>query len=169
MRETIQSRDHRWTARLSLAGRPRYVRALASILAHSGDSWFWLAGLGLLWWLGDPEQRWYAAVLTIGVLVTAAIVMIIKLLVRRKRPAGEWGSLYRRTDPHSFPSGHAARSAMLAVLGAAFGPPWLGVLLAAWAGLVSLARVALGVHYLSDIAAGIVAGVLVGLAIVQFI
>lgn len=92
----------------------------------------------------------------------AALVLLVKFSVRRRRPAGEWGNIYRSTDPHSFPSGHAARAAMLAVLGLGLGPPWFGVALLLWAPLVSLARVAMGLHYLSDVVAGVFLGVIAG-------
>jgi undecaprenyl-diphosphatase len=85
----------------------------------------------------------------------------IKFLVRRKRPEGEWGSIYRNTDPHSFPSGHAARAFLIAVVASALGPAWLSILLWIWAPLVALARVAMGVHYVSDVVAGAVLGVVV--------
>jgi undecaprenyl-diphosphatase len=52
---------------------------------------------------------------------------------------------------------------MLAVLGLVLGPPWFGLVLLTWAPLVSLARVVVGVHYLSDIVAGLVVGALAGL------
>jgi len=103
--------------------------------------------------------------MAIGVLVTALAVMIIKLLVRRERPPGEWGELYRKTDPHSFPSGHAARAVMLALIALALGHAWLGITLCIWAPFVCLARVAMGVHYLSDILAGVLIGAAIGLTI----
>lgn len=53
---------------------------------------------------------------------------------------------------------------MLATLAFAFGPIWLGVAFVVWALLVSLARVWMGVHYLSDVLAGIVLGVVFALA-----
>jgi undecaprenyl-diphosphatase len=91
------------------------------------------------------------------------VVLAIKFLVRRERPQGEWGGIYRNTDPHSFPSGHAARSFLIAIIASAFGPAWLAALLWVWAPLVALARVAMGVHYLSDVVAGAVLGVIVAL------
>ena len=54
---------------------------------------------------------------------------------------------------------------MLAVLGLALGPLWLGIVLVIWAPLVALARVAMGVHYVSDITAGGVLGLVVGISI----
>jgi undecaprenyl-diphosphatase len=154
--------DHRWLERLGVADRPGHRRRAAIILAHSGDSWFWLAGLGILWLTAHDPWRAWAAKMALSILALAVIVMIIKFSIRRERPAGEWGAIYRRSDPHSFPSGHAARAVMLAVLAIGWGPAWLAVLLALWAPLVSLARVLMGLHYPTDVIAGGAIGLLGG-------
>lgn len=158
--------DLQLSNRLRIAERPGFLRSSAALLAHSGDSWFWLAGLGMVWLASLARSsefwRWRAAALFLAILLTAILVLVVKFTVRRQRPAGDWGGIYRSTDPHSFPSGHAARAAMLAVLAVGLGPAWFGALLLAWAPLVSLARVAMGVHYLSDVLAGIALGALVG-------
>ncbi|HEX7976915.1 MAG TPA: phosphatase PAP2 family protein [Anaerolineales bacterium] len=151
--------------RLGIAERPGLVRSLAAFLAHSGDSWFWLIGLALVWLLGTAYWRERAIILAAGILVTAVLVLAIKFTVRRRRPEGKWGNIYRSTDPHSFPSGHAARAFLLAVLAASLGPAWLGAVLWLWAPLVTLARVAMGVHYLSDVLAGALLGVFMGLLV----
>jgi undecaprenyl-diphosphatase len=160
--------DARLSDRLRVAERPGRLRTLAAVLAHSGDSWFWLAGLILLWLLGSAYWRQRALALAVGIVVTAALVLTIKFLVRRRRPEGEWGAVYRNTDPHSFPSGHAARAVMLVVMAIGLGPAWFAVLLIIWAPLVSLARVAMGLHYLSDVLAGMALGLIMGLGVVQF-
>jgi undecaprenyl-diphosphatase len=51
---------------------------------------------------------------------------------------------------------------MLTAIVMGLGPPWFAALLAIWAPLVSIARVALGVHYVSDIVVGAVLGVFLG-------
>lgn len=150
------------SARLRVAEKPGLLRSLAVILAHSGNSWFWLGGLLLVWLLGGPAWKQRALVLGAGILISAVVVMLIKFTIRRKRPEGEWGGIYRSTDPHSFPSGHAVRAVMLAVVALGLGPAWFGLLLAVWAPLVCLARVAMGVHYLSDVLAGVLFGLLLG-------
>jgi undecaprenyl-diphosphatase len=157
--------DARLSARLRIAEQPGPLRSLAAVLAHSGDSWFWLAGLGLVWLLDPNGWRARAGVLIVSILATAALVMIIKFTVRRRRPEGEWGGIYRSTDPHSFPSGHAARAVMLAALALGLGPAWFALLLVAWAPLVGLARVAMGVHYLSDVVVGMALGGVIGTVI----
>ncbi len=154
--------------RLRVAESPGILRSVMAVLAHSGDSWFWLLGLGAVWFFGGEMWQRLAKIFIAGILGTAAVVMVIKFTVRRQRPQGEWGSIYRNTDPHSFPSGHAARALMLAVLGLAFGPPWLGIILLVWGLLVCLARAAMGVHYLSDVLAGALLGLIIGLMMAQF-
>ncbi len=154
--------DARLSARMRVAERPGPLRSVAAVLAHSGDSWFWWAGLALLWWLGNAFWRPWALTVLLSIIALAVIVLAIKFSIRRRRPEGEWGAIYRNTDPHSFPSGHAARAILIAVLALGLGPWWLAVVLCAWAPLVSLARVAMGVHYLSDVAAGAVLGAVAG-------
>ena len=168
MLKRIAEFDKTFSARMRVAERPGPLRTLAAVLAHSGDSWFWLLGLGVLWLLGNDFWKRRVGILALAILVTAAIVMTIKLAVKRNRPEGEWGGIYRSTDPHSFPSGHAARAAMLAVVAIGLGPAWFAVTLIVWAPFVALARVSMGLHYLSDVAAGVLLGVLLGVGIGLF-
>ncbi|MDA1329520.1 MAG: phosphatase PAP2 family protein [Chloroflexi bacterium] len=140
---------------------------MAIFFGHSGDSWFWLIGLLIVASLGDQRWRGWALTFITAILLTALVVIAIKFSVRRRRPEGEWGQLYRRTDPHSFPSGHAVRAIMLAVLALGYGPQWLAAVLVIWAPLVGLARVATGLHFVSDVIAGWVLGILIGIAFLQ--
>ncbi|GAB4580620.1 MAG: phosphatase PAP2 family protein [Anaerolineales bacterium] len=158
----LLSLDTQVSQKLRLAEKPGWLRTMAAFFAHSGDSWFWLIGLALIGWRGDDVWKARALWLAIGILVTATFVMAIKFTVRRQRPVGEWGEIYRKTDPHSFPSGHAARAGMLAVLGVGLGPVWFGFTLLVWAPLVTLARVLMGVHYVLDVVAGAIFGIGMG-------
>jgi undecaprenyl-diphosphatase len=159
------------TSRIRLKSTGHSGWRLAVILAHSGDSWLWATSVGLVWLLrflwrslpGVIELHRFSAVLLISIVFQALAVYLLKNLIRRQRPSGEWGKIYRQVDPHSFPSGHATRAAMLAVLAISLGPAWFGWLLAIWAPLVCIARVMTGVHYVSDILGGIVLGLLMGL------
>ena len=155
--------DARLSNQMRVAEKPGALRAIAVFFAHSGDSWFWGVALIVLWFFSNPAWKEWEVVEFVGISLLAALVMGIKFIVRRRRPEGEWGGIYRNTDPHSFPSGHAARAFLIAVVGAALGPPWLGALLWIWAPLVALARVAMGVHYLSDILAGAALGVIIAI------
>lgn len=150
--------DADWSSKLRVAEKPGLLRNAARFFAHSGDSWFWAAGTFLLWLAGNSFWKQWSIYQFFWICLLALIVFPLKFAIRRRRPAGDWGTIYRTTDPHSFPSGHAARAFLIAAIASAFGPPWLVALLWVWAPLVSLARVAMGVHYLSDIAAGMLLG-----------
>lgn len=151
--------DTRWSERLRIAERPGWLRTTTALLAHSGDSWFWVIGLAITWLMGDDHTKTWAWRLILMIIVLAVLVLAIKYRVRRRRPEGEWGAVYRISDPHSFPSGHAARAALLAVLTMAWNPDWLGITVLIWAPFVMLARVAMGLHYLSDVIAGAILGI----------
>ncbi len=165
---SILKLDARLSDGLRVAEKPGTLRAIAIFFAHSGDSWFWGAALVILWWLGNSFWKGWAIIELVGISVLAALVMSLKFIIRRRRPEGEWGGIYRNTDPHSFPSGHAARAFMIAMVAAGLGPGWAALILWIWAPLVALARVAMGVHYVSDIVAGFVVGILWGLFVLQF-
>jgi undecaprenyl-diphosphatase len=155
--------DARLSSRLRVAEMPGFRRTVAMILAHSGDSWFWGAALVVMWLLSDAFWKRWAVLMLAAISILAAVVMGLKFIIRRRRPEGDWGSIYRNTDPHSFPSGHAARAFLIAVLALALGPAGLAVALWIWAPLVSLARVAMGLHYVSDVVAGSILGAIAGL------
>ncbi len=167
---SILELDIRLSSQMRVAEKPGALRAISVFFAHSGDSWFWALGLFVVWLSGSSFWKQWAVVQFAGIGLLAAMVLAIKFSVRRRRPEGEWGRVYRFTDPHSFPSGHAARAFLIATVATGFGPPWLAIALWIWAPLVALARVAMGVHYLSDIVAGTLLGITVafiGLQIYQ--
>lgn len=168
-KENLLELDAQWSGKLRIAERPGILRTLAAVFAHSGDSWFCAIALAIVWWLGDQHWKAWSLKLLGAIIVTAVLVMTLKLVFRRRRPEGRWGGIYRNTDPHSFPSGHAARAALMAMLITVWGPAWLAPIALIWAPLVALARVAMGVHYLSDIFVGVLLGLSVATLAVVFI
>jgi membrane-associated phospholipid phosphatase len=161
MLEKVYDLDVKATNRLRMDTSRSGPWKLITFLAHSGDSWFWVAGLIIVWIFNRTYHK-TSAFLIISIVILAAVVMGIKLFVRRKRPDGEWGTIYRNTDPHSFPSGHAARASMLGLFSIVLGPVWLAIFMVVWAILVCLSRVMTGMHYLSDILAGMLLGLFSG-------
>lgn len=156
--------DAKYSQAVRVAEKPGLLRQLALVIGHSGDSWFWAIGLLVVIFTGAPVYRHWALVSLVAVVVGAATVLAIKFRFRRRRPEGQMGQIYRKTDPHSFPSGHAVRSLMLGVVALGIAPPWLGITLIIWGPMVGIARVAIGVHYLSDVVAGWILGIIFGLA-----
>jgi undecaprenyl-diphosphatase len=159
--ERLIDLDLRLSARLTMR-QAGLSRAALHLVAHTGDSVLWVAisiGLALA---GRSDLAGRGMLLVFGL---ALLVGVLKFAFQRSRPTGERGRLYFRMDAHSFPSGHAARTAGLALLLSRF-EPTLGTAAIIWAAGVSLARVWLGVHYLSDVMAGALIGIMAGVIVV---
>lgn len=165
----IPSPASRFDARASAWLRERRQsttsRSMLSALAHSGDTIVVLPLLALAWWRSGFSRSGLEARTVASVFAAMVLVVVFKNVFRRDRPEGEWGAIYRKTDPHSFPSGHAARTMALAVaalVSAAFLP---GLAFLAWSIALGISRVALGVHWLSDALAGWATGACAGLVV----
>ena len=146
------------TGRLIPSKRSRW-RWLLSLGAHLGDGVLWVAvGAVLLVW-GTPYLRGSTLITSLAVLGATAVSTAIKYLVRRPRPQELTRFYVVRFDRYSFPSGHAARMAAIAVLVGHFEPRLapIGYPLAL---TVALCRVVVGVHYPSDVLAGLLIGLL---------
>lgn len=157
--------DHRLLVALRTRGTDPRVAAVARALSHGGEHGaLWLAA-GLAGAAADRSRRpaWLrGTALSCGAHLLSAG---LKRVVRRPRPLlPGHAPLVRTASPHSFPSAHAASATAAAVaLGALWpvgtslpAPPVLPLLAAA----VCLSRLVVGVHYPSDVAAGVVLGAL---------
>jgi undecaprenyl-diphosphatase len=156
----LEALDARMTRSLTLPARLRLPGLLALGLAHSGDSWVWGGLLAAAWFLGGPAWKARAIVTFAGLVVAELATVGIKMLVKRPRPAGTSGAIYRRMDPYSMPSGHAARAVMLCILSFLMGPPAAFWAILAWSPVMVLARIAIGIHYVFDVILGAVMGAL---------
>ncbi len=157
--------DERQSARLNIAEEPGKRRALASLVTHSGDVLPYLILLALLFVLGGAAWRFRTLALLAADTLTFLVAQLLKVIIRRIRPEGKWGEMYRRIDPYSFPSGHAARGGAMAAMGLIVGPLWFGAALAVWGLSLAVSRVVLGVHFLSDAVAGFALGVIIAVVL----
>jgi membrane-associated phospholipid phosphatase len=154
----FQSIDEALTRPLTLPARPGLARGIATALAHSGDIYVWAGLMVLAWFFAGAEWKTPALVVVGGLALSEVVVVAIKMIIRRNRPPGTGGLIYRKADPFSFPSGHAARATMLCLLAWHFGPPaaFIGVLV--WGPFMVLSRIAIGIHYVFDVLAGVLLG-----------
>jgi undecaprenyl-diphosphatase len=154
----IQSLDETITSPVTIPRARKGALAAALAFAHSGDSYIWGALMVAAWFLGDHAWKVRAVAGVIGLVLVEVVVIGLKMIIRRPRPPGESGRIYRRSDPFSFPSGHAARAALLCILAWKLGPLAAAVVISAWSPVMVASRVAVGIHYVLDIAAGIMLG-----------
>ena len=152
-----------WLLRAIYAGEssPMWIDVVR-LVTFLGSGWMML---GLVPLLLVTRMRGHTLTLLVTLGATSGIVASAKALAGRLRPcqAHEWLKalpIALPTDP-SFPSGHAAGSfAFAAFVFAAHRRA--GLVLGGVATLVALSRVALGVHYPSDVAAGALLGAAIG-------
>lgn len=117
-----------------------------------------LAGLLLVAAGDDGRTAGLAALL--GNAASHLAVQLLKRAIARPRPYDTWGrplALVELPDPFSFPSGHSAAAAAVAVP-VALTWPVVAPLVLALAGLVAASRVTLRVHHVSDVVAGALLG-----------
>jgi undecaprenyl-diphosphatase len=148
----------------ALRGRPVVDRVFyaASELGDFSLVWLILGGLRAL----RSERDWHAALRMGGGVAAESFLVnaVIKSVFRRSRPSWEVDRPLRLRRPRtsSFPSGHATSAFVAAVLlseGDALWPLYYAV-----AVVVASSRLYVKIHHGSDVAAGVLVGVAMGLA-----
>ncbi|OBB85475.1 hypothetical protein A5760_08535 [Mycobacterium colombiense] len=142
----------------ALSDRPGAL-PVARALSHFGEhsiGWVAIAALGAVL---SPKHRREWLVAGAGAFAAHAAAVIVKRIVRRKRPHDPAVAVNVGTPSQlSFPSAHATSTTAAAMLmGRTTGLPLPAVLVPPMA----LSRMLLGVHYPSDVAFGIALGAVV--------
>jgi membrane-associated phospholipid phosphatase len=141
-------------------GLERAAKALGKA-GNNGGVWF---GIGVALAVADPGNR--EAWLICAVLAPVAIALnyVVKLIVKRPRPVLEGlPPLGGAPSSLSFPSAHATSSFAVATAMTRVEP--LGALAFLLAFALALGRPYLGMHYPSDVLAGALLGVALGLIV----
>jgi len=110
----------------------------------------------------ERKKKWIKVVL-LSFIASAMFSMMVKLLIARPRPGLYEGFLFSQ---YSFPSMHAAIAfSLVPVLDKKF--PKLKWFWIVFALLIAISRLYLGVHYLSDVVWGAIAGYVIGSVMVK--
>lgn len=136
------------------------VRTLFRVVSRLGDGWFWYALMLALPLVYGPAAWAVSAQMAVTGLAGLALYKLIKQHAVRERPFITHAIIDCAAAPldrYSFPSGHTLHAVAFTLLACHHFPEWTAPL-AAFASLVALSRVVLGLHYPSDVAAGALLG-----------
>lgn len=144
----------------------KFQVSVARAVSKTGDGPLYVVLALLLAWSGQPAEWNLLAWLALGFAMERPIYFILKNACRRDRPpvALNIPSFIIPSDRFSFPSGHTSAAFLVATL-LAFQYPALSPVLLAWAVLIGMARVVLGVHFPTDTLIGALLGT--GLALIS--
>ncbi|XP_034469876.1 phospholipid phosphatase 6-like [Hippoglossus hippoglossus] len=139
------------------------IRPLVRLLEFSGHVIPWLIGTLYTLLRGETAAEQEIMLnLALALLLDLLLVRVVKTLVRRRRPAQNRSDILSTffVERYSFPSGHATRAAMCArfFLAQLVDTASMRVLVVGWAFLVSLSRLLLARHYVTDVGFGLAMG-----------
>ncbi|MET0986878.1 MAG: phosphatase PAP2 family protein [Steroidobacteraceae bacterium] len=152
----VDAAEVAWCLRLNRGCARREIRGLFAIVSRLGNGVFWYT-LTLSLPLIYGAQAWLP-VARMGMIgfTGVALYKYLKLRLVRERPYISCATIVPGTsvlDRYSFPSGHTLHAVSFTVLITASFPE-LWVVCVPFAVLVAMSRVALGLHYPSDVLAG---------------
>jgi undecaprenyl-diphosphatase len=160
LRATWSERDRRWAVHVQRhAQQPAVVRLLL-VASRLGDGVVWYALIVALALAGGTNGRDIATQMTAVGAFNLLLYLWLKARIGRPRPYVQCADIRacaRALDRFSFPSGHALHASAFSLLLVAH-LPWTAWAVLPLAALIMLSRVALGLHYPSDVAAGAAIG-----------
>ncbi|XP_026170432.1 phospholipid phosphatase 6-like [Mastacembelus armatus] len=139
------------------------IRPLVRLVEFSGHVLPWLIGTVYTLLRGETSAEQEIMLnLALALLLDLLLVTVVKSLVKRRRPAQNRSDILSTffVERYSFPSGHATRAAMCArfLLVQLVDTASMRVLVVGWAAVVSMSRLLLARHYVTDVGFGLIMG-----------
>lgn len=157
-------RDRRWAQRLYRLSQRRILLPVLSAVSWLGDGVLWCGLIATLALVGGTQGRDVAAHMMLAVLLNLAVYLWLKQRIGRERPYVSCPGIRlngRALDQFSFPSGHTLHATTFSML--LIGEyPEAAFVLVPLSVLIAWSRIALGLHYPGDVAAGALMGALTG-------
>lgn len=151
--------DQHWVRRFNRGSRYRSLRLIFEQVSRLGDGAFWYA-LMLVMWLIDIGTVRPVLHMALAGLAGTLVYKWLKRSASRPRPFHRDQEIVLSIAPldrYSFPSGHTLHAVIFTYVAVSYFP-MLGWLLIPFSFLVAVSRLVLGLHYPSDVVAGLLIG-----------
>ncbi|OBT16783.1 hypothetical protein A9264_10965 [Vibrio sp. UCD-FRSSP16_10] len=154
--------EHKYANQVSLISRA---------VSHSGDGHLYVVLALIAYMIDSTIGSLFLACGLLAFAIELPIYWLTKNSVRRRRPhelSARFTNFIEPSDKYSLPSGHTAAATIMAINISMFFPS-LAIFAVVWASLIALSRILLGVHFFSDIVAGMILGLVSALTAMAII
>jgi undecaprenyl-diphosphatase len=142
----------------------KFILSIIPWISHTGNGYYYPLVPLLLYPFNTEIAGHFTLAAMIAFSIELPVYKLLKNSIRRNRPCEVILSVDKRISPSdrfSFPSGHTAAAFIIALILSHL-MPVLILPCFVWASLVGISRIYLGVHYPTDILAGVVLGIMSG-------
>ncbi len=137
------------------------VASISRWVSSLGDGYLYVLIGAVLYWLSTETSMSMFKTTLVAFAIELPAYLVFKNSIKRNRPSEVivgFEAFLAPSDKFSFPSGHTAAAFLMATMIAIFYPPFM-MFAIVLASLIGISRVLLGVHFPTDILAGIALGV----------
>ncbi|HHY18918.1 MAG TPA: phosphatase PAP2 family protein, partial [Firmicutes bacterium] len=137
-----------------------FLDSLAKVITMLGEDTFFIVLAVVMIWCVNKKSGWRLGLIALS---SGALNAGLKQIFKIERPIGQEGIRSLRLETaggYSFPSGHSQFTASVwTKLATLINQTWFYVVASIVIVLVGLSRIYLGVHFLSDVLAGLLIGI----------
>lgn len=138
-----------------------FLDTLAQLITSLGEDYFFIVIAAITIWCINKKIGWRLGMIALS---SAALNAGLKQIFRIERPIGGYGIRSLRLETaggYSFPSGHSQFTASIwTAIAKYLDKSWFYFLAGIVMSLVGLSRIYLGVHFISDVIAGLAIGII---------
>lgn len=167
--EQADQREVAFCQAINRIARVSSILGYFRLVSRLGDGWFWYALILAMPFLGPQPGPALALLMALTGLTCTLTYKLLKRRLVRERPFISFPSISCGTPPldrYSFPSGHTLHAACFQTM-LFTAAPALALVILPFTLSVAASRVVLGLHYPTDVAAGVIIGGVMGYVSIQ--
>lgn len=167
MKEKLKRFDRYFIELINNRIKTRHLDSFMYRVTNLGGVFFTSLTVLIIIFFGSNKNKYLGFEVLISITICQIVVYTLKAILSRERPYNILEHLHTfgiEMKDYSFPSGHSAASFSIATI-VALNIPRLSIYVFALAMIIGVSRIYLGVHYPTDVAAGVILGFSISLMV----